>query len=172
MIQHQNVEIKALCRNLEEVRGILLALRAEFRGTDAQTDIYFKVPHGRLKLRRGNIENALIFYERPDVTEAKIARITLFQLANPDDLLPLLTSALDILVTVRKRREIYFLNNVKIHLDCIKDLGCFIEIEVIGEAAAEIQFQTCRRLMKKLKINQADLVTGSYSDMLLKKAPQ
>jgi len=172
MILHHNVEIKALCRNPEEVRNILLALRAEFRGTDKQTDIYFKVPRGRLKLRRGKIENALIFYERPDVTEAKIARVTLFKLANPDDLLPLLTRALDILVTIRKRREIYFLNNVKIHLDCIKDLGSFIEIEVIGETTSEIQFQTCRRLMKKLKISQADLVAGSYSDILLKKAPQ
>ena len=59
-----NVEIKAGCRNAEFIRNYLQANNAELKGTDEQTDTYFEVPNGRLKLREGNIENNLIFYER------------------------------------------------------------------------------------------------------------
>ena len=46
-----NVEIKARCTNPAFIRDYLLSNNAEFRGTDEQTDTYFHVPHGRLKLR-------------------------------------------------------------------------------------------------------------------------
>ena len=35
-----------------------------FKGTDFQTDTYFNSAKGRLKLRQGDIENNLIYYER------------------------------------------------------------------------------------------------------------
>lgn len=63
---HTNVEIKARCCNPGRIRNILTGKNADFMGTDHQTDTYFKVSQGRLKLREGDIENALIFYNRPD----------------------------------------------------------------------------------------------------------
>jgi len=63
---HVNIEIKAHCPDARRVRGILLTQGALFKGRDRQTDVYFNVPQGRLKLRRGAIENALIYYRRPD----------------------------------------------------------------------------------------------------------
>jgi adenylate cyclase class IV len=68
-----NAEIKAICHNLETVRMILQNLRARFVGQDQQTDTYFNVPDGRLKLREGRIENALIYYRRPDSRAPKIS---------------------------------------------------------------------------------------------------
>ena len=59
---HLNVEIKAKCSDPKRVRNILESKGAEYRGLDHQIDTYFRVPNGRLKLREGNIENALIFY--------------------------------------------------------------------------------------------------------------
>ncbi|MBL7709922.1 MAG: hypothetical protein JNJ86_12680, partial [Chitinophagaceae bacterium] len=59
-----NVEIKARCADASFIRNYLLNQGAEFKGTDLQTDTYFNVTNGRLKLREGNIENALIWYER------------------------------------------------------------------------------------------------------------
>lgn len=44
----------------------LLALGARLEGVDAQTDVYYQCHSGRLKLRRGIIENSLISYHRPD----------------------------------------------------------------------------------------------------------
>ena len=59
-----NVEIKAKSNRQEEIRKILLDLKADFKGEDHQIDTYFNVNRGRLKLREGNIENNLIHYLR------------------------------------------------------------------------------------------------------------
>jgi hypothetical protein len=52
---------------------------------DHQKDTYYNVPDGRLKLREGNIENALIWYQR-DIARAKQSDILLYKHA-PDDAL-------------------------------------------------------------------------------------
>ncbi len=59
------VEIKARCDDHDRIRSFLTSRRAVFRGTDRQVDTYFKVNHGRLKLREGTIENFLVCYDRP-----------------------------------------------------------------------------------------------------------
>ncbi len=58
------IEIKAHCADPQAIREILHSRNATFRGVDRQTDTYFKVAHGRLKLREGQIENYLVYYER------------------------------------------------------------------------------------------------------------
>lgn len=63
-MEYLNVEIKARCRNPEFIRNYLRSKNAKFTGVDKQTDTYFEVSAGRLKLREGNIENNLIFYNR------------------------------------------------------------------------------------------------------------
>ena len=60
-------EFKARSNRHEELEQKLLHLNANFVGEDHQTDTYFNVPYGRLKLREGKIEYALIHYYRPDV---------------------------------------------------------------------------------------------------------
>jgi adenylate cyclase, class 2 len=63
-MHHLIVEIKARCSDPEKIRTILRARGARFAGLDHQVDTYFRVSAGRLKLREGKIENALIFYCR------------------------------------------------------------------------------------------------------------
>ncbi len=72
-----NIEIKAATADQDGIRKILRSLNADFKGTDHQTDTYFKVNHGRLKLREGNIENNLIWYERENIKGPKQANIIL-----------------------------------------------------------------------------------------------
>ena len=62
----KNVEIKARCEDPRQIRDYLLSHHAIFKGIDHQRDTYFNVSHGRLKLRQGKIENALIHYQRTD----------------------------------------------------------------------------------------------------------
>jgi len=134
-------------------------------------DHYFKIPHGRLKLRIGNIEKNLIHYQRPNRKGPKLSEVKLYPVHEPEKLNALLSSALDTLIIVDKQREIYFVDNVKIHLDRVKDLGTFLEIEAIDEDnrfSDEELLHQCQRLMNILKITSADLIHNSYSDMLLK----
>jgi adenylate cyclase, class 2 len=169
-MSHLNVEIKARCKHPDRARQVLRRLGADFRGVDRQTDTYFRCPRGRLKLRQGNIENALIHYDRANQEGPKRAHVTLHRLEKPGDTLrETLTQALGVTVTVRKRREIYFIDNVKFHIDDVEGLGGFVEIEAIDADATygeESLRQQCDQYMDLLGVRTEDLVACSYSDLL------
>ena len=143
---------------------------AEYRGTDHQVDIYFNVHDGRLKLRKGNIENFLVHYNRPDQAGPKQSDVILFKSDPESTLESILTEALGVLVVVDKQREIYFIDNVKFHVDCVEGLGTFVEIEAIdyeGDIGRERLREQCDHYMSLLGIRNDDLCERSYSDMLL-----
>src|SRR5215204_5736844 len=101
---HLNVEIKAICRNPGFIRAWLLEHKAEFRGTDHQTDTYFNVLNGRLKLREGNIENNLIFYQRENQQGPKNSNFSLVKIIDADGLKEVLFKSLGVKIIVQKKR--------------------------------------------------------------------
>ena len=168
-MSHLNVEIKARCEDPDRVRAVLIERKADARGTDHQVDTYFHCAHGRLKLREGNIERALIHYDREDQAGPKRAAVTLCHLPRDPELKAALVAALGVRVVVVKTREIYFIGNVKFHIDAVEGLGSFVEIEAIDAAGdigpGKLRAQ-CDEYMALLGIARNDLVTCSYSDML------
>lgn len=167
-----NVEIKARCSDPARVRNYLQAAGADFRGLDEQTDTYFNVGHGRLKLREGKIENNLIFYERDNQAGPKNSHFRLVAVPDAAALKAALSGANGIKVVVKKFREIYYIGNVKFHIDEVPGLGSFVEIEAGNKEAplghAELKAQ-CDHYMQELRIASTDLIDRSYSDMLLEK---
>ncbi|MFC2115016.1 class IV adenylate cyclase [Bacteroidota bacterium] len=167
-----NVEIKALCKNQERIRGVLTGRNADFMGKDHQVDTYFVSAEGRLKLREGNIENNLIYYERPDQEGPKTSHCILFSTVKDSSLKEILSKSMGILVVVDKEREIYFLDNVKVHLDLVDGLGTFVEIEAQseeGDLSEEYLQGQCSKLMEEFGIVEADLVSDSYSDLMMNR---
>ncbi|MCD4796120.1 MAG: GNAT family N-acetyltransferase [Candidatus Cloacimonetes bacterium] len=167
-----NIEVKVRCMKPEIIRNILDQHNADFKGTDHQIDTYFKVPKGRLKLREGNIENSLIYYQRKDGEGPKQSDVILFHPQKNSSLKETLSQALGILKIVRKMREIYFINNIKFHIDEVKNLGSFIEIEAIdrnGKIGQKKLHEQCEQYMKLFKVKEEDLIKCSYSDLLLNK---
>jgi predicted adenylyl cyclase CyaB len=166
-----SLEIKARCPDPSRIRKILLARGASFEGLDRQIDTYFRVPSGRFKLREGNIENALIYYKRADRKRSKECDATIFPCKKKPLLKKLLTVALGTLTVVDKKREIYFIRNAKFHIDRVKHLGNFVEIEVFGRkgssGVARLREQ-CEFYQKLLGIRVRELVRDSYSDQLLR----
>lgn len=166
---HLNVEIKARCSDPGAVLDRLIGLGAQSQGIDDQVDVYYRVPTGRLKLRRGTIENNLIHYLRPDGTSPKESRVHLVPVDPGSGLDELLGSALDHDVTVEKRRHILWLGNVKFHIDTVAGLGSFLEIEAIdfaGDRGHEQLRGQCDHYMGILGVRATDLEARSYSDML------
>ena len=167
-----NVEIKAGCSNTERIRKYLLDNNADFKGTDLQTDTYFNVHNGRLKLREGNIENNLIYYERSDQAGPKSSDFILTKIPDARNLKESLSKAAGIKTVVKKKREIYYIDNVKFHIDEVESLGSFIEIEA-GNINADLSKdelqQQCEFYMQQFGIKDEDLIRVSYSDMLLEK---
>ncbi|MHA1993251.1 MAG: class IV adenylate cyclase [Candidatus Hodarchaeales archaeon] len=168
---HINIEFKARCDNPEKIRKILLLENPVFRGKDDQIDTYFNVKTGRLKLREGNIENALIYYERPDVANTKQSTVLLYhpESDNTSSLKEILIKTLGVLTVVDKEREIYFIDNVKFHIDYVKNLGHFMEVEAIdadGSIGTQKLQEQCDHYRKLFQISEDDLVEVSYSDLI------
>lgn len=163
-----NVEIKARCMDASFIRNYLLSNRASFKGTDEQSDTYFNVPNGRLKLREGNIENNLIFYERTNQAGPKNSHFHLVKIDDAKGLKEVLVKSNGIKVVVKKRREIYYINNVKFHIDEVPGLGSFIEIEAgnVLVDLSQVQLkEQCDFYVREFGIKEEDLIEVSYSDM-------
>ncbi len=164
-----NIEIKAHCKNLSKVREILEKNNAEFKGIDHQIDTYFNSNKGRLKLREGNIENNLIHYERENTLDCKESKFILYKTEKDSSLRTVLEKAIGKKCVVEKNREIYYIQNVKFHLDTVEGLGTFIEIEASNKdndfTKDKLQEQ-CNYYIKQLEINVKNFISNSYSDMI------
>ncbi|MFT5618477.1 MAG: adenylate cyclase class 2 [Arenicella sp.] len=166
------VEIKAVLRDLDKIKLELAKQNAVLKGIDRQVDTYFQLAEGkgRLKLREGEIENNLIHYNRPNQAESKLSEVTLYKPNEAETLKQVLENALGTKVVVDKKREIHFIRNIKIHIDKVKQLGEFVEIEAIDEKNEFTEFELreqCEQLMVDFGIEKKDLCKVSYSDMLL-----
>jgi predicted adenylyl cyclase CyaB len=167
-MSHINIEIKAKCSNHDKIRWILKSNNADYKGIDHQIDTYFNVTKGRLKLRKGNIENSLIWYSRRDTKGPKQSNILLNE--NPTTSIEkILRSALNTTIIVDKIREIYFIENVKFHLDKVEGLGDFVEIEAIDlneKIGREKLCGQCSHYVNLFETKKEDFIAGSYSDLL------
>ena len=165
-----NIEFKARTANIDDLESKLLELDPVFIGEDQQVDTYFNVKSGRLKLREGKIENALIYYERPDTADSKQSDIILYPHTPDQSLKEMLVKLHGIKVIVDKIRKIYFIDNVKFHFDHVTALGTFVEVEAIdktGETGIEKLREQCEKYADFFGIQPADYISVSYSDMML-----
>jgi adenylate cyclase, class 2 len=169
---HINFEFKARHNDILEAERILQQHAPRFAGEDHQIDTYFKVPNGRLKLREGTIEQALIFYQRSNIAGAKQSDVILYQHKADAALKQILTQSLGIKAVVDKRRRIYFIDNVKFHFDRVEGMGTFVEVEAIdkdGSIGLERLKEQCRSYQELLGVKEEDFMAESYSDLLLAK---
>ena len=170
-MERKSIEIKAACSDLNRIEKILVEKEAEFLGIDHQIDTYFHIQHGRMKLRDRNIENYLIHYIRADHEGPKKSIITIFKNTPQSSLKSLLEKGLGVLTIIDKERKIYFIENVKFHLDKVENIGTFIEIEALDkkDLFSELELKSqCEKYMALFEIKESDLVSHSYSDLALK----
>lgn len=168
----KNFEFKARSSRNRELEERLQSLQPQFAGTDHQTDTYFNVMHGRLKLREGTIENALIHYHRVDVEGAKTSEVLLYQHQPDKKLKEALVAALGVKAVVKKIRKIWFVDNVKIHFDDVPGLGSFVEVEAIdndGTMSTEALQNQSAEIATLFEIKQEDFVAQSYSDLMMEQ---
>jgi predicted adenylyl cyclase CyaB len=169
-MQQFNIALKARCEHIDVVRAFLISHNARFVGTDCQKDTYFNVPNGRLKFREGNMENVLIHHDGSALPDPNSGHVTLFtvQAGEQDCLKNLLDKAIGITRIIEKQREVYFIENVKFHLDEVQGLGDFVEIEAIDvddSIGAEQLARQCQGYKEALGIREEDMLPHSYSEL-------
>jgi adenylate cyclase, class 2 len=177
----QNLELKSVYPNHKFARAQAAVLGASFSGTLVQTDTYFSVKHGRLKLRRnefypphaktGRVSYELIFYKRANMRREKSSHYTILPVADGEATRQFLAASLGVITTVQKTRELFLNENLRIHLDTVKSLGKFLEFELV--ISKSFPAARCRKQMAALKhafrINAAALIRYSYSDLMMQK---
>ena len=164
----KNIEIKAKCKELKKIEDILSSIDTDFVNEVFQRDTYFKVPLGMLKLRESDDEgNSLIWYKRRRKSSPKFSEYYICQTEHHKEIKKLLEEALGIKIIIEKFRKIYLYENVRIHLDKVKKLGSFIELEaVISEKDNEKKSRkNINLLIEKLNIKKEELIKSSYSEM-------
>lgn len=164
----KNLEFKANCDSLDVLRQRLVKLQAEHRHTMKQLDTYFNVPQGRLKLREINTHDAeLIYYERSDLAESRYSNYQLCDIPEPMAFKQIATMAWGVKGVVEKRRELWRFGDTRIHLDEVKNLGQFVELETVIRDQTEEEAQAEHQLVKDaLGIQEEDLISVSYSDLI------
>ena len=175
-----NVELKARDGDPDRTAARCRALGAEDRGVLAQTDTYFMARHGRLKLRsQAEDGSELIAYRRPDgdgARESAYVRAPVpGSVSGPvsGSVAEALDAALGTTVAVIKRRRLFVWEGVRIHLDEVEGLGCFIELEAVLPDAGDLDAARAKvaRLRAELGIEDDALVSVGYADLLL-EGPQ
>lgn len=165
----RNIEIKARAPDLEAVEARARAIATRGPEDIFQDDTFFHCAQGRLKLRDfGDGHGELIHYARADGAGPKVSDYSITPVADPDALRVTLARACGVLGRVVKRRRLYLADRTRIHLDRVADLGAFVELEVVlrdGESAQEGQ-AVARDLMATLGIEDRQLITGAYLDLL------
>lgn len=169
--KHKMIELKARVGDHEFLRKQLSALGAKHIGTFRQSDLYFNVPEGRLKLRevKGDSTVQLIYYERENIAGPKSDDAFILRIQEPEELKKIMKRILAPLIVVDKVREIYNYQGTQIHLDTLKKLGKFIEFErQTTDKPKRIKRDRVilEELMEKLEIEQSNLETLSYSDLI------
>ncbi len=165
----RNVELKAHDPDPARTLERALAAGADDRGLLRQRDTYFAVAHGRLKLREEEPGGAtLIAYERPDAAEERVSDYRLVPVAEPEPLREALAAASGISAVVVKRRHLLVWETVRIHLDEVRGLGSFLELEAVAEPGSDLsrEYELVARLRELLGIGDEALREGSYADAL------
>jgi predicted adenylyl cyclase CyaB len=169
-----NVEIKTVLRDPAAAHRIAARLSGGPPRLIAQQDVFFRCPAGRLKLRIFDSgEGELILYNREDEAAARRSDYMIARTPDAATLRQILERTEGSIGTVRKTRSLYLVGQTRIHIDDVKSLGDFLEIEVVlqhGQSVTEGQ-RISDDLLREFGITPDQHVACSYFDLLTAGSP-
>jgi predicted adenylyl cyclase CyaB len=165
----RNIEIKARISSVEELLPKVRLMAERGPWEIRQDDHYFACAGGRLKLRV-DAEGAgeLIYYRRSDQLSPRPSFYLRSAIPDPDTLRELLAQAFGEVGRIEKRRTLFLRGRTRIHLDQVKGLGHFLELEVVlaeDEPLAQATIEA-NELLKQLGLDPSQRIAGSYLDLL------
>lgn len=151
------------------VRAICDAANAKAIGIEMQTDTYFSAPNGRLQLRESSHSGAfLLSYCNGEITRLAVS--------DPEALKTVLTQQLGVKLSVRKRREIFLVEEALVNLDDVASLGFFLKFDArYDEAEQRLRPLGMARLFELQKLFQVtfrDAERRSYYSLCKRAASE
>jgi adenylate cyclase, class 2 len=163
-----NLELKISVNSHQILKEILREINAEYKGLLNQKDVYYSVPDGLLKLRIENGDESLIFYNRNEKAKNRWSDYNLINFRDGGGE-KFFSDVFRVEVVVQKKRELFIYNNTRIHLDTVKSLGRFLELETLvinGKTDARKRF---RKIVQLLGINELKQIRKSYRNLLIER---
>lgn len=165
------VEIKAQCSNVDDMKKIIADLGGTYVSTEVEEDSYFSHPARDFALtdealRIRKVNNLLyVTYKGPRLggkTKTRYEReVEVFDYEGIQEIFSRL--GFQLFGTVQKTREMYLLGDVTVCCDDVKDLGTFVELEIISSNREEAE-KKLFALAGQLGLSQ--FITSSYLAML------
>jgi predicted adenylyl cyclase CyaB len=168
----RNIEIKAHIESVQLLVPRAAAIADEGPFEIVQDDTFFSCENGRMKLRAfSKEEGELIFYRRADRHGPKESFYVRSPSSSPDTLREALSLAYGQAGRVQKHRTLFLVGRTRVHLDTVKDLGDFLELEVVLEdgESADVGISEAHSLMATLGVEPSQLIDGAYVDLLAQK---
>lgn len=166
----KNIELKIKINNFGPILKKLKGLSAEYKGVLKQTDTYYKCKNGRLKIREINNKfYELIFYQRPNTLGQKISNYEVIKINDKQlsDFKNILKTSLGEKIKVEKKRSLWIYKNTRIHLDKVKKLGTFLELETMVNDNINKSRDEYRQISGILELKKYKKYKKSYSDILI-----
>jgi len=161
-----NLELKIKVKNLKEFKEKLKQIRAEYKGILNQRDIYYKTQTGLLKLRRENKLYQLIKYNRNELGKNRWSNFEVLKIKGTN-IEKYFAGLFEVETIVEKRRYLYLFKGTRIHLDSVKNLGGFLELETLvnkGESDARKKFD---KIINLLSLDKTQEIRTSYRNLMI-----
>ncbi len=161
-----NLEVKIKIDSKSKLEKSAKNINAVYEGLLIQKDIYYKIDKGLLKLRIENNSHTLIKYSRDEVKK-RWSDYEILKLEGKN-VEKYLSDILKVEAVVEKKRKLYLYKHTRIHIDEVKSLGSFLELETVvvkDKKSASAEFDEVIRL---LNLDISKQIKSSYRNLLRK----
>ena len=164
----RNLELKVQCNSFNKIIQLLEGINAGYSGELIQKDIYYRIKNGLLKLRIENGEQSLIKYTRDETGKDRWSdfHVIKFSYGNAEEFL---SDVFDIETIVEKNRLVYLYDNTRVHLDTVKNLGKFLELETLVVKDLEDAKKRFHYIINKLDLDFYKQIKNSYKILIEEK---
>ena len=161
-----NLELKVKLKSFSGVNKLLKEINAVFVKTLNQKDVYYKNHGELLKLRIENGEQSIIKYLRDEKGSDRFSDYEVLDFKN-GNAEKFFNKIFKIEAVVQKKRQLFMFDNTRVHLDLVKGLGNFLELETLvinGKADAKKRYS---EIIKLLKLDQYQSIRKSYRNLMI-----
>jgi adenylate cyclase class IV len=164
----QNIEIKARVKDLDGLWRRAQEIGAEPVWSRRQRDVFFNAPVGYMKLRTVEGEPAeLIVYLRAPGSEPRPSDYDIVPVTDAPALEKALGRGYGVRGVVEKTRRLLLWRRTRIHLDEVKGLGTFLELEtVVSGITPEEALAETREAIRLLALDPATFQDRPYLELL------
>lgn len=164
----QNIELKIKIEDFNDILNILKQKKVELNQVLNQRDIYYNHSQGLLKLRIFDDNGELIFYRRDESTTDRISNYHILNV-DPKHAEDFFRRIFEIETEVVKTRKLYIYKNTRIHLDEVKKLGNFLELETVVKGNMKEGKTEFDEIVELLKLDISKQIKSSYRTLLMNK---